>query len=298
MERGEVTTKSRINLAVGAVQSGIVINSLLVAVKVLAGVFGNSYALIADGIESASDVASSLIVWRGLVVSGREASEEYHFGYGKAETLSGAFVALMLLSAALGVLISAIQAIGSPHHLPALFTLPILVAVICVKEFLFRRVVKVGSAVDSSAVKGDAWHHRSDAISSFAALVGISIALIGGPGWERADAYAALVCALVIGFSGAKLLRNSIAELMDKAPDQAVLDTIKQVATRVEGVSLVEKLLARKSGLVYFVDLHVHANPAMSLDDAHILSGKVKSAIKAAVPAVQGVVIHMEPEQG
>jgi len=298
VERGEVTTRSRINLAIGAVKSGIVINAILVAVKVLAGVLGNSYALIADGIESASDVASSLIVWRGLAVSGREASEEYHFGYGKAETLSGAFVALMLLSAALGVLISSIKAIGSTHQLPELFTLPILVSVIFVKEFLFRRVAKVAADVGSSAVKGDAWHHRSDAISSFAALVGISIALIGGPGWETADAYAALVCALVIGFSGVWLLRNSVAELMDKAPEQAVLDTIKQVAAQVDGVTLVEKLLARKSGLVYFVDLHVHANPAMSLHDAHILSGKVKSAIKAAVPAVQGVVIHMEPEEG
>jgi cation diffusion facilitator family transporter len=186
----------------------------------------------------------------------------------------------------------------TPHHLPEFFTLPILVSVIVIKELLFRFVSKVGNEVDSSALKGDAWHHRADAITSLAAFIGISVALIGGPGWEPADDYAALVCAFVIGSTGLNLLRRSVAELMDRAPDETILNQIRKVASSVSGVKLVEKILARKSGLNYLVELHIHADPLMSLHDAHILGGTVKTQLRRQLPAIGAVTIHMEPANG
>ena len=288
---------TRINTAIRAALQGMIINTLLVILKILTGLIGNSYALIADGIESGADVFSSLIVLRGLHVSKRDADEEYHFGYGKAETLSAAIVALLLLGAAVGILLLAIREILTPHHLPATFTLYVLVFVFIVKEVLSRKVMKVSDEVQSSALKGDAWHHRSDAITSLAAFIGISIALVGGPGWEPADDYAALVCACIIAWNGVKLLKSSARELMDKAPDDDILKAVEQAAASVPGVLLVEKVLARKSGLDFFVGMHVHADPNMSLHAAHILSGIVKTSVKRAVPAIKDVLVHMEPGQ-
>ena len=285
----------RVRAAITAAQKGALINTALVVTKILAGIIGNSYALIADGIESGADVISSLIVWRGLSISRREATDTYQFGYGRAETISGAIAAIMLLGAAVGVFIVALREIVTPHHLPHILTLPLLAAIIIIKELLFRYVINVSDETESSALTSDAWHHRSDAITSAAAFFGISIALLGGPGWESADDYAAIVCAFVIGYTGIGMLRRSVAELMDRAPEEHVLAQMRCAAESVEGVLLVEKLSARKSGLTYFVDMHVHADPSMSLHEAHILSGKVKSAVKAALPSVQNVLIHMEP---
>jgi len=291
------TASARVEQGSATVLQGLLINAALAAVKIVAGVLGNAYALIADGIESGADIVASAIVLRGLRISVREATEEYHFGYGKAEAVAAATVALMLLSAALGIAVEGVREILTPHHAPAPFTLLVLIAVIVVKEILFRRVIAVGSAVESTAVKSDAWHHRSDAITSLAAFIGISIALIGGPGWEAADDYAALVCALVIGWTGTRLLREAIYDLMDRAPAPTFMSTIREAASAVPEVVLVEKVFARKTGLGYAVDMHVHAAPAMSLHDAHILSGKVKTAVRAAVPAVSRVLIHMEPAE-
>lgn len=174
-----------------AAQTGLFVNIVLVIVKLVAGIAGHSGALVADAIESFSDIFSSLIVWGGLRITTRPADEEYPYGYGKAEALAAAIVSLMLLGAALGVAVAAIGEILTPHRLPAPYTLVVLAAVIPVKEILFRRVVRVGSETGSTAVKADAWHHRSDALTSAAALIGIGVALWGGPGWEAADDWAA-----------------------------------------------------------------------------------------------------------
>jgi cation diffusion facilitator family transporter len=284
--------------AIQAAQTGLVANILLVIAKLVAGIAGHSYALIADAIESFTDIFSSLIVWGGLRITTKPADEEYPYGYGKAEALAAAVVSLMLLGAALGVAVAAVGELMSPHHTPAPFTLAVLAAVIPIKEFLYRRVLRVGSETGSTAVKADAWHHRSDAITSSAALIGIAVALWGGPGWESADSWAALIAASVIALNGILLLRPAIHDLMDRMPERPVLEQIAAVAGGVEGVRAIEKMRVRKVGMEYFVDLHVQADESMPLLDAHILSGKVKGAIRSAVPGVGGVLIHMEPYKG
>ncbi len=276
-------------------QAGLLVNAGLAVTKFIAGLLGHSYALIADAIESAADVFSSIIVWGGLRISARSADEEYPFGYGKAESLAAAVVGLLLLGAAVGVAIQAVREIRTPHHAPAPFTLVVLVVVVLVKEGLFRRVRQVGNEVGSTAVQADAWHHRSDAITSAAAFVGISVALLGGPGWEEADDWAALVAAGIIFVNGFGVLRPAVHDLMDRAPDSAVVARVGEAAGSIAEVRAVEKLKVRKHGLTYYVDIHVQADPAMSLHDAHVLSGRVKSAIRSAVPAVAGALVHMEP---
>lgn len=276
-------------------QTGMLANVLLAITKLLAGVLGHSYALIADAIESTADIFSSLIVWSGLRIAARDADDVYPFGYGKAEPLAAAIVSLLLLAAAVGIAIEAIREIVTPHHAPAPFTLAVLALVILVKEVLFRRVFSVGTQVGSTAVKADAWHHRSDAITSTAAFIGISVALVGGPGWEMADDWGALAASAVILWNGVRMLRPAVQDLMDRVPEGDLMERIAGAAKSPPGVRALEKLNARKVGLVYYVDLHVQADPALSLHDAHILSGMVKTAIRAAVPAVQGVLVHMEP---
>lgn len=287
--------ESRARRGIRAAQAGLLANAVLSLVKLLAGILGNSYALVADAIESGADVFSSIVVWRGLRIASRQADEEFPYGYAKAETLSAAVVSLMLLGAAAGIAIQAVREILTPHHTPAPFTLIVLLGVVLVKEILFRRVFAVAEEVASRAVENDAWHHRSDAITSAAAAVGIAIALWGGRGWESADDWAALLAAGVIAWNGLAMLRPAIGDLMDRGAERDVVAAIETAACSVAGVAAVEKVLARRAGMVYFVGIHVQADPELSLHAAHILGGKVKSAILAAQPAVLDVLVHMEP---
>jgi len=276
-------------------QLGMLVNAFLAIIKLVAGIVGNTYALVADAVESTADIFSSLVVWGGLRVATRDPDEEYPFGYGKAESVAAAVVSMMLLAAAVGIAFEAIREIRTPHKSPAPWTLLVLVAVLLVKFVLFRRTLSIGEAAGSTAGKADAWHHLSDAITSAAAFIGISIALWGGPGWEEADDWAALFAATVIFYNGLLLLRPALHDLMDKKPGGEIIGSVRRAAEEVPTVKAVEKLSARKAGLVYYVDIHVQADPSMSLRDSHELSGAVKSAIRRRVPAVAGVLVHMEP---
>ena len=276
-------------------QAGLLINALLVLVKLIAGIVGHANALVADAVESSADIFSSLIVWMGLSIAARPADEDHPYGHGKAEPLAAAVVSLMLLGAAVGISILAIREIRTPHHLPAPFTLFVAAGVIIVKEILYRRVSRVGKDVGSTAVTADAWHHRADAVSSLAAFIGISIALIGGRGWEAADDWAALVAAILVAVNGVRTLRPAISGLMDEAPDTTVKVRAMEAACSVDGVRRVENLKLRRSGLGFYVDLHVQADPVITLEDAHEIAAKVKYAILDAIPNAVNVLVHMEP---
>ena len=279
-------------------QVAILINTCLALTKLIAGLVGHSYALVADAIESTADIFSSTIVWGGLRVASRDPDEAYPFGYGKAEPLAAAVVSLMLIAAAVGIAVKAISEIRTPHHSPASWTLVVLVLVVAVKMILSRRVHTVGSEIGSIAVMTDASHHMSDAVTSAAAFVGISIALWGGPGWASADDWAALVASGVIAYNGVNMLRPPLHDLMDRMPGPEVTEPVRRVAQSVPGVLATEKLYIRRSGTGYRVTIHVQADAMMSLRDAHALSGAVKAAIRATVPQVQYVLVHMEPFDG
>ena len=271
------------------------VNIVLSGTKLATGIIGHSHALVADAVESFADVFSSLIVWRGVIVAAEPADEEHPYGHGKAEPIASAFVAAMLLGAALWIAIKAFSEILKPHVAPAPFTLIVLVVVVVVKEMLFRFVSREGKAVDSSAVRTDAWHHRSDAITSVAAGIGISVSLIGGEGFEAADDVAAIAAAGVIAWNGWHLLRPALSELMDAAPSHEIIDQIRQLARETPGVDGVEKCIVRKVGYQYFVDMHVEVDPQMTVLRSHEIAHAVKDKIRGAKPAVSDVLVHIEP---
>lgn len=278
-----------------AAQLGVFVNTLLAITKLLAGVVGNSYALVADAIESGIDIFSSLIVMSGLRIARREPNAEFPFGFGRAENLATAVVALMLLGAAVGIAVEAVREILTPHHLPAAWTLIVLAAVVLIKWLVSRRVLSVSVDIGSKSIKADAWHHLSDAVTSTAAFIGISIALWGGPGWESADDWATLIAVVVIAYNGCTILLDALRDLMDAAPEGKVIAEIRAIAEKVPDVLAVEKLLVRRSGMDYHVAIHIQSSPSMSLHNAHAVGGRVKAAIKAAMPRVGAVLVHMEP---
>jgi len=286
---------NRLQRGLRATFAGMAVNVVLSGAKLAAGIVGHSHALVADAVESFADIFSSLIVWRGLVVAAVPADEDHPYGHGKAEPIASAIVAAMLLGAALWIVLTACGEIMEPHRSPAPFTLIVLVAVVAVKEGLFRFVSREGEAVDSSAVKTDAWHHRSDAITSVAAGVGISVALIGGKGFEAADDVAAIAAAGVIAWNGWHLLRPALSELMDAAPSREIVDQIRRIGGTTPGVDRVEKCIVRKVGYQYFVDMHVEVDPQMTVLQSHEIAHAVKDKIRDTMPSVNDVLVHIEP---
>lgn len=289
---------SRLASGLRAARLSVLANAALAIVKGVAGIVGHSFALVADAIESLADIMGSAVVWGGLRISAQDADADHPYGHGKAEPLAAAAVGMLLLAAAVGIAVQGVRGVLAPGDAPEAWTLAIIAAVIVVKELLFRRVLRVSDSLGSTAVMADAWHHRSDALSSFAAFVGIAAAVIGGQRWAWADDGAALVAALIIAANGWRILRPSVHELMDGAPDAALVQRVREVAEAVPGVRRTEKLLARKVGTRFLVDLHVHADPMLTLHDAHELGGIVKTAIRNAIPSVENVLVHMEPDEG
>ncbi|MCC6695302.1 MAG: cation transporter [Candidatus Hydrogenedentes bacterium] len=275
---------------------GVIINAALSAIKGIAGVLGNSYALIADAIESGLDVFQSLVVWGGLKLAAVPPDEGHPYGHGKAEPLAAIVVSLGLFAGAILIAVESVREILAPHHAPEPFTLAVLVVVVATKETLFRVASRIGASINSTAVKSDAWHHRSDALTSAAAFVGISVALIGGKGYEAADDWAALFACIIIGFNGLRLLRPGLGEIMDSAPDPSIEQEVRRIALTVKGVESLDVCWVRKMGFDFFVDLHVEVKGDMSVRDGHDVAHRVKDAVRANNPHVRDVLIHIEPK--
>ncbi|HTR42018.1 MAG TPA: cation diffusion facilitator family transporter [Pseudomonadales bacterium] len=290
----------RLHRSLRAIFIGIAVNAILGAVKFLAGIFGHSHALIADATESFADIFNSLIMWRGIAVAAAPADEEHPYGHTKAEPLASAFGAIMLLVAAIWITVKGginiyEWAHGIPREQPQKFTLIALAIVVLVKEGLFRFVISEGTDTDNSAVKTDAWHHRSDAITSLGAAIGITIALVVGPKYVVADDIAAIFAAVIVGWSGWLLLRPALSELMDRSADPEVIEQIREIASGVEGVANVEKCFARKAGYLLFVEMHVEVDPQMTVQRSHEIAHAVKDKIREMLPAVSDVLVHIEP---
>jgi len=261
----------------------------------LAGFFGNAYVLIADGIESAMDVGGSIVIWGGLKVAARPPDRTHPYGHGKAEPIAAVIVAIGVLAAALGLAIQSVREIFLPHHGPAPYTLVVLIVAVIVKEILYRYVIRFGRSVESTAVQTDAWHHRTDAMTSIAAFIGISVALVGGEAWQSADDWAALFACGLIGTNGYRLLRPALFEIMDTAPRGKIVDSVRNAAAAVPGVIEVEKCLIRKMGLDFYVDLHVGVNGSISVHEGHEIAHQVKAAIQQGDSRIADVLVHIEP---
>ncbi len=281
--------------AIQATYFSIISNAALALVKGVAGYFGNSYALIADAIESTTDIFASFLVLFGIHYSNKPADENHPYGHGRAEPLITFLVVGFLITSATIIAYESILNIGSPHALPKSWTLLFLGAIILWKEFSFRKVMQRAKQTNSSALKADAWHHRSDAITSVAAFVGISIALLMGKGFESADDWAALFAAGFIFYNSYLIFRPALGEIMDEHVYDDVIEQIREVALAVPGIVGTEKCFIRKAGMKYHVDLHAVVDGNLTVKEGHDLAHKLKDTLRADLPNLGHVLIHIEP---
>jgi len=276
----------------------LLVSATLGTLKIGAGILGNSFALIADGVESVLDIFTGMLVLGGLRVSAREPDASYPYGRGKAEPLAALVIATVLLLAAVGIAFGAIQEIVTPQDTPAPFTLMVLVVVLIAKEGTFRWLVGRARTVGSRAIEVDAWHHRADALTSVAAFIGISIALLAGPGWESADDWAALVACVVITWNGSRLFRGGLREILDATAPQQVLERVRSVAHEVPGIEGVDEVRVRRSGFVYLVDIHVEVHGGLTVERGHALGHEVKDRLLGCELPILDVLVHVEPSRG
>ncbi len=279
---------------------GVLMNIFLSAGKITGGILGRSNALIADGVESLLDLVSSLFTWVALKYAAKPPDEDHPYGHGKAESLASLLAALILATA--GSIIahtSIVQLIAVAHgqetHLPAPFTLLILIGVIVLKESLYQVMVRRARKIGSNALLADAWHHRSDAVTSIAAFIGISISLVGGRAYAGADDWAALFACVVIFYNAYNTLRLSLGEMMDARVSSEAEATILAEACSVPGVLNAEKCRVRKSGLAYLADIHIRVNPHISVREGHEISHAVKDHLMANALPLEDVTVHIEP---
>ena len=270
-------------------------NALLAIIKWIAGYFGHSYALIADAIESTTDFFGSLLVLLGLKYASRPADKNHPYGHGKAEPLITFIVVGILITSALVIAHESLQNIRTPHKSPEPFTLFVLGAIILWKEISFQLVMRKSKETKSSLLKADAWHHRSDAITSVMAFIGISVALLMGEGYESADDWAALAASGFILYNCYRIFRPALGEIMDEHTHDDIISQIRSIALHVDGVADTEKCIVRKVGMRYFIDLHIEVNGDFTVRQGHDIAHALKARLMKDLPEVADVLIHVEP---
>ena len=285
-----------INSGISLSGYSVLLNVLLSFVKIFTGISGFSYALIADGIESLLDVLSSLIVWFGLKYSLKPPDKTHPYGHGKAETIAGMVTAIFLIVAATLIAVLSIIEILTPHRTPETYTLVVLGFIIALKELLYQKLSSKSKEVGSKALLNDAWHHRSDALTSLAAFAGISIAIIGGRGYETADDWAALIACLVIYYNGYRLSRSTLSEIMDISASDNFIRKVRNIVQSINGIINVEKCLIRKSGLKYFIDIHITVSGMISVKEGHKIAHIAKDELMQSELPIFDVAIHVEPD--
>lgn len=271
-------------------------NVVLVFVKLTTGILGNSFALIADSIESAGDVFSSFIIYLGLRFSAKPSDKDHPFGHGKVEPIISFLVVLFLIVSAGFIAFRAIENLKSPQVMPKAYTLFVLAAIIVYKEAFYQFVKKKSKETSSTSLKADAWHHRSDAITSLAAFVGISLALLLGSGYEQLDDWAALVASVIIVVNAYFVFRPALGELLDEQTYDDLIDEVREVADSVDGVIDTEKCFIRKFGMRYVVDIHVRVSSELTVAEGHEIGHLVQSTLQDSFKQIEHVFTHVEPK--
>ena len=270
-------------------------NFFLAIVKWCVGYFGNSYALIADAIESTTDIFSSFIVWLGIKYSNKPADDNHPYGHGRIEPLVTFLVVTFLFSSAILIIYQSIKNIQTPHQVPETYTLYFLIGIILIKEFFYYRLKQKSKETNSSTLKAEAWHHRSDSISSFAALIGVFIAIIFGNGFEIADDIAAIVAAILIIYNAYLIFRPAFGEMMDEQLHDELIFEIRTIASKHHQVEGTEKCYVRKIGLSFWIDLHLLVNGNLTVHQGHQIAHQVKDDIQSQIKNIKEVLIHVEP---
>lgn len=292
-----MSSKTNEQKAIKSTYFSIIGNTFLAIVKGLAGYFGNSFALIADAIESTADIFASFLVLFGIKYSNRPADDNHPYGHGRAEPLITFLVVGFLITSATVIAYESILNIRTPHDLPKTWTLIVLGFIIVWKEISYRIVIKNSNETNSSSLKADAWHHRSDAITSVAAFIGISIALILGKGYESADDWAALFASGFIFYNSFLIFRPALGEIMDEHLYDDLILEIREVSLKVDGIINTEKCFIRKAGMQYHVDLHAIVDASLTVKEGHDIAHKLKDLLREEIPQIGHVLIHIEPSE-
>jgi cation diffusion facilitator family transporter len=275
----------------------IIGNILFAVVKFVAGILGNSYALIADAIESTTDVFASILVWIGLKYSTKPADENHPYGHGRFEVISTFAVIGFLVVSATIIAIESIKNIQTPHEPPKVFTLYVLGGIILFKELSYQYVIRQSKKTHSSSLKADAWHHRSDAITSVMAFIGIVFAIFMGEGFEAADDVAALIASFFIVYNAYKIFKPIISEISDEQVYDDMIEDVRRIATTVPGVIDTEKCHIRKMGMTFYVDLHLIVDGNLTVIQGHRIAHNLKDEIQRQIPEIADVLVHTEPDR-
>lgn len=273
----------------------IIGNTILALLKGTAGVIGHSYALIADAIESTTDIISSIIVMFGVQYALKKPNKLHPYGYGKIEPILTIMVGALLFTSGCIIAYHSIDNIYIPHKVPSAWTLYVVGPIIIWKEISFQWVMQKAKKTNSSSLKADAWHHRADAITSLSAFIGISISLFFGDKYANADDYAALFAAIFIFYNSYKLVRPAFDEILDKQIYNNITDEVTQIASTLPEIDSIEKCYVRKAGMFYFIDLHARIQKDITVEEGHIRAHHLKKVIEQKIPSVLEVMIHIEP---
>lgn len=279
---------------------GTVVNALLIVLKLVAGIIGRSSAMVADAVHSLSDFVTDAIVLIFVRIAGLPSDKGHDYGHGKYETLATLIIGCILAMAGIGLLISGIEQVvrsfnGELLPRPRMVALIVAVLSIASKEWLYRYTVKVGRATESQAVIANAWHHRSDAISSGGTLVGIAGAMFLGEQWRILDPLAAVMVSMFIIKSGYDIILPSVGELLEASLPDSQEREIRTLVMSIDGIKNVHNLRTRRIGCTIAADMHVKMDGGMSLSEAHALASRAERAIKSQFGENSIVTIHMEP---
>jgi cation diffusion facilitator family transporter len=295
LEAARMNPERSLRSGQGSALKAILVNGGLGGAKLAAGILGHSYAMVADAAESFADVMGSCVTLYALKKAAEPADSDHPSGHGRAETLASAVTALVLTGVGVAIFCEAALSLGEPRHAPNPLTLLVLVPVILVKEKMFHFMRARGKEIGSLAVLADAWHQRSDVVTSVAALTGIVVAWIGGPGWSHADSWAAMLASLWLVGTGLWLLGPALHELMEGSVDPALMEFIMETSKACEGVRGIDKVWVRKLGMRLMVDMHIVVDPDISVQEGHRLAHEVKDRLQRELPQVRDVMVHVEP---
>lgn len=289
--------KKKARTAIRAARLSFVLNIVVATTKIGVGWIGNSFAMIADGIESLADIFSSIITWFGLRYANKPPDHNHPYGHGRAEPLITFLIVGILIGSAIFIALQAITNLQSPQTSPKSFVLIVLSIIITIKEIFFRILMRKSKETSSSLLASEAWHHRSDALTSLATLIGVAIAVIFGSRFASADSWAALVAAGIIIYNAYRIFRPALSEIMDENTYHDLIDRIKGYAPEVPGILGTEKCLIRKTGMQYHVDLHAIVSSEITVRQGHDLAHQLKDHLMEKIPEIAEVLIHIEPDE-
>ena len=289
----DIKQRSRLGIRTALISSFC--NVIVAIGKIVFGILGNSFALIADGVESTLDIISSIIVWGGLKIAAEPADDNHPYGHGKAESLAGVIVSTILISAGLGIGYNGIARILSPDLMaPKAFTLYVFIIVIIIKEILYQYTIKVSKLINSTSMKAEAWHHRTDAITTVMALIGVFIAI--NTSYKIADGLAGVLCGCIIIFNGSRILYASSNEVMDTVASDEIYDKIKNITLTHAEIKNIDNCRIRKSGLQYLLDIEIQVDPTITVMAGHKIAHELEDILLQDKNLnIIDIIIHVEP---